>query len=108
MFNVLDNVTFTRTVTVVIPVDGGVEKLSLPTRFRLLPDDELDDLDISRTDGVKEFLRRVIVDFHDLKDGKAEVPYNDALREKLLKWGPVRTGLLTAYRKALAEGYEGN
>lgn len=108
MFDILENVEFNRTVTVAIPVDGGHKKLSLPTRFRLLPDDQLDDLELHSNDSVKEFLRRAIVDFHDLKDGEAEVAYNDEVRERLLKWGPVRTGLLTAYNKAMVEGREGN
>lgn len=108
MFKVLEKVEFNRVVTVVIPVDGGTEKLKIPTRFRLLSDDQLAEIKIDSTSSTKDFLRKIIVNFHDLKDGDEDVPFNDRVLESLLKWAPVRTGLVTAYRKALEEGYEGN
>lgn len=109
MFQVLKNVEFDRAAKVTIPVDGGVSTTKLKTRFRLLSDADLEGVDSATNEAVKDFLRRVIVRFDDLADEAGDpLPYNDKVREQLLAWAPVRTALLTCYRKALEEGAEGN
>lgn len=108
MFNLLENVEFNRTVIVTIPADGGTKKVKLPTRFRLLSDDDLEGLDLNNPGATKDYLRRAIVNFHDLKDDEGDVPYSDAVRDRLLSWEPVRSALVKSYAAAVHEGREGN
>ncbi len=109
MFKIDDNPTFTHTVEIDVPADGGSERQSLKATFRVLPASELAEFDTSRNEGQKDFLRAVIVKLDDIVGGDDKpLPYNDKLRDHLLDLFYVRIPLMNAYSRAMVIGRVGN
>lgn len=109
MFKVINEPIFTHDVDIHTPVDGGYETQQLSVTFRLVPDEDEADGVAMTDEQIKDHLRRRIVRFNDLVDEKGkELPYNDAIREKLLARQDIRLGLIKGYSKAVTKGLQGN
>tara|TARA_R110000868_G_scaffold230335_8_gene483497 strand:+ start:53 stop:385 length:333 start_codon:yes stop_codon:yes gene_type:complete len=110
MFVVKSNPTFTHTVKVKVPVDGGFSEQSFRATFNVVPVEEAAKFDLSDGAESKAFLVRAIASMDDLvgPDGKTKVEYSDALRDELLAWNYVRKALATAYFDAISGARAGN
>ncbi len=109
MFKIAKDPTFTHTVEIDVPADGGSDRQSLKCTYRVLPANDLAAFDTGTNEGQKDFLRAVIVGLDDLvgEDDKP-LPYNDRLRDQLLELFYVRIPLMNAYSKAMVIGRMGN
>lgn len=109
MFIVEDDPQFTHTVKVRVPVDGGFEEQSCKATFRVIPADEAATFDLSDGASSTEFLKRALVALDELgdKNGK-HIPYNDALRDKLLGRQYFRVALARTYFDAVSPARAGN
>ena len=111
MLKVTSNPTFTHTVDVLIPINGGHEKQSLKVTFRVIDSDEEQDEkhDLNTITGSLAFCRDVIVSFDDMVDeADKPLPYSDALRDQLLKKPYIRTPIARAYYDAVTKATLGN
>lgn len=109
MFVVDTNPTFTHTVKVKVPVDGGFDEQSFKATFNVIPTEEVADYDLGDGEGSTAFLRRAIVGMDELVDkDKKPVPYNDKLRDALLGQLYVRKALARTYFDAVAGAQSGN
>jgi len=107
MFKVVSQPTFTHTVKVNVPVDGGFKEQGFRTRFRVIPLNELRTED--GEDGQKEALRRVIIEMLDLIDEQDQpMHYSDELRDQLLDVPYVRLALMQTYIAAITKARAGN
>lgn len=101
--------TFRHAVEVLVPTDGGHEKQTFAARFRVLASDKESEHDIATVEGSNSFLRAIVVEMDELV-GRDEqpLPYNDALRDQLLKLPYIRTALVRTYFEAIQKATEGN
>ncbi|PHR86117.1 MAG: hypothetical protein COA78_38305 [Blastopirellula sp.] len=102
MFKITKNATFTHTVTIPVPVDGGHDNQSMQVTYRVLTDDQIKEYDLNTTEGQKDFLRGAIVSLGDLI-GADEKPirYNDTVRDSILALSYARPSLLAGYSDAM-------
>ncbi|MBW7968116.1 hypothetical protein [Bradyrhizobium sp. BR 10289] len=109
MFKVSDKPTFTHAVKVITPSDEGHSEDELKTTFNFLPSDELAAFDLTTADGTTDFLKAIVVAFHDLvADNGAPLAYSEALRDRMLRRSDVRKALGNHYLEAIAKVPEGN
>lgn len=107
MFLVTAEKTFTHTITVCVPVDGGHVDQTFKATFRVVDPGQLTGGDTS--EGQMEDLRKVIVTLDDLVDDNREkLPYSDALRDQLLVVPYVRIALINAYIRGITKAKLGN
>ncbi|MFN7003751.1 MAG: hypothetical protein ACK4NW_10020 [Roseinatronobacter sp.] len=109
MFNIEERPEFTRTVRIAVPADGGFREETMKARFRALPDDEADAFKLDDPEGIKRFLRAVIVELEDLvgEDGKP-IAWSDEVRELVLFKAYARNALMRTYFMAVVGAREGN
>ena len=89
------------TVDVDVAMDGADTTQTLRTTFRAIPEDEMQDFDVTTPDGFKAFLRRVIVRFHDLAaDDDTPMEYTEALRDQIIGFIHIRNALNRAFWQA--------
>lgn len=109
MFIVDPNPTFTHTVKVKVPVDGGFEDQSFKATYQLIPADEVADYDLSTGAGTAAFALRAVVSMSDLVDkDRQPVAYNDRVRDQLLQQSYVRKAVAHTYLAAINEAQSGN
>lgn len=109
MFVVSKKPTFTHTVKIMVPTDGGYKASDLKTTFRVMPTDEANQYELDTAAGSSEFLRQVIECLHDLVDeDKSPLSYSDEVRDELLRQPYVRAGLARHYFNAISRAAEGN
>lgn len=109
MFKVNVSPTFTRTVRVQIPTDGGHRQETLKATFRVLNTDEVEGFDLATTEGTSAFLCAVIESLDDIADANGEqIPYNNEVRDQVLKMPYVRLALSREYFEAVAKARKGN
>ncbi len=107
--------TFTHTVKVRVPVDGGFEDQDFKATFQVMPSDEVANYDLNKGEGsadilgATDFLKKIVVGMSDLigKDEKP-LPYNDQLRDALLRQLYVRNALVRTYFSAVSGAQAGN
>lgn len=107
MFKFVAEQTFTHTVKVMVPVDGGFDEQSFKATFRVEDVEKL--AGIQEEGGQAEVLRRVIVDLDEVAgpDG-APLPYSDKLRDQLIGVPYVRIALFLTYVEAVSKARAGN
>lgn len=110
MFKLVENPTFTAPVTVMVPTDDGHEEQSFRARFRVLPDERLEDV---RTTGDHELtkcmLRDAIVELFDVVGANDKpLPHSAELVEDVIDLPFARLGLLGSYFAALHKARLGN
>jgi len=109
MFKVTDNLTFMHDVKVITPADSGHAEDVLKTTFRFLPSDELAAFDLTTPEGTTDYLKAIVVAFHDLvTENGAPLPYTDEVRDKLLRRSDIRKAVGNHYLAAVAKVAEGN
>lgn len=109
MLKVLTTPTFTHEVAVMQPVDGGHEEHSFKATFKMLPDDEFDDLDLRNLEGAREMVRRVLVGASDIVDGAGKpVEWSSEVRDWLINTTVTRSALILAYHAAVNKVRAGN
>ena len=109
MFKISDHQTFTRTVTIRVPADGGYIDETLAVTYKVLPTTETNSYDLASEKGARAFLTAAIEKLDDITDKKGDpVPYSDALRDKVLDLPYVRTPLAEEYLKSVTGAAEGN
>lgn len=109
MFNIITRPQFTHTVKVAVPADGGCREESMQVRFQALPDDEADGFRLDDPDGMKGFLRRVVLRIDDLVGGDGiPIDWSDETRELVLALPWARMALMRAYTLAVVNARLGN
>jgi hypothetical protein len=104
-----ENPTFTHSVKVITPSDDGHSEDVLKTTFNFLPSDQLAAFDLTTAAGTTDFLKAIVVAFHDLvADNGAPLIYTEELRDKMLRRSDVRKALGNHYLAAIAKVAEGN
>lgn len=107
MFKITENPEFTHEVTVMVPVDGGFDAQSFKARFLAISPEKMalfykPDLG-GDLGGDLGLLRKVVRALHDIVDDKGgELPYSDALLERMLALPYVRRGLVDAYVRGVS------
>jgi hypothetical protein len=108
-FVVTKEPTFTHTVTVPVPVDGGHVEEKFKATFRVIDSKKIEDFDLDTEKGSTEILQAVIVKLDDLVDANDQaMPYSDALRDQLIQVPYVRAALGKAYFAAIGRAARGN
>lgn len=105
MFAINTTPSFTHDVTIRIPADDGFVEQKGKVRFRLVSDDELEQL----ADDVKAIVNAIVEGFPGGAeiDGK-KLEDGDELKAAMLSMSAVRTALLVHYRQAAAGARLGN
>ncbi len=107
MFKVVSEPTFTATVTVCVPVDGGHSDQPFKAKFKVVDVDTLGDA--NGLEGQQKLLRRVVVGLEDVVgDDGQQLPFNDELRDELIAVPYVRAALLHTYLAAIGKTKAGN
>ncbi|WP_299370422.1 hypothetical protein [uncultured Tateyamaria sp.] len=103
MFVMSNNRQFTTTCTA---ADGQ----TFDATFKLLPDDEIDDLmdTPNPEDGVKALLGAVLVDLGDVVNEMQEPIAFEVLKEPFLKTADLRAAMLVGFRVGRIQGASGN
>jgi hypothetical protein len=109
MFVVQESPTFTHSVEVLVPVDGGHDKQTFKATFQLLPADRESEFDLTTVEGSNGFLRAIVVSMDELVDAENKpIAYSDRLRDKLLSRAYVRSALVRTYYAAMTKATVGN
>ncbi len=108
MFRIVHEPTFTHTVPVMTPVDGGHREEKIEVTYRIINADEAAGYPETE-EGNADFLRRVVLRVDDIADEDgAPLPWSDELRDRLIALPHVRIALARGYGAALAKGRAGN
>lgn len=108
-FKLIDNPTFTHTVKIRVPRDGGFANETVKATYSVIPVEEYAKFDMTTEQGTKDFLIRAIVSLGDIVDENDEpLEYNDELRDRLLSLPYMRIGLSAGYHKGVADARLGN
>jgi len=109
MLKIVDEQTFTRTVSVRVPTGDGFATETLKATFRVLPTDHTDVADFETEAGVRGFLSDAIACLDDLVDDAGKpLAFNDDLLQQVLTIPYVRAALLRAYLDNVGGAKEGN
>lgn len=107
MFKITTNPTFTHSVHVMVPVDGGHKEQTFKATFAVMDVEELER--VQDEEGQRGVLRKVIKGFDELiGDDDKPVPFSDDLREQLIGVPFVRIALFQTYLKAISKAKAGN
>ena len=109
MFKIATNPEFTHNVPVMVPVDGGHSEETLSVTFRQVPMADVEAYDLNTGSDTVSFLQTVIVSVNDVVgDDDKPLPYNDALRDRLLDLSNIRVAMVNAYLHAVMKARVGN
>lgn len=109
MFVVDPKPTFSHTVKVQVPVDGGFKDQDFKATFAVVATDDIQNYDLSSGSGTKDFLRAAIVHMSELVDKNNDpISYNDEIRDLLLGQLYVRKALVRTYFDAVSGAQLGN
>lgn len=109
MFKIVSNPTFTHTVTVMTPSDGGYEREELKVTYNLLDTVEMAKYDMRNAADTDAFLKAGVRSLDDLVDDKGNaLPPSDALRDQVLRLPHVRHAVVQGYVTAVTKAAEGN
>lgn len=109
MFKVVKNPTFTATVKVSAPTEGGVVSSSFTARFKALSISDTEAFNLLTTEGTLNYLRAILIGWDGVADEEGEaISFNDAARDQLLDLAYVRVGILNTYNAAMMGAKSGN
>ncbi|MEJ0012789.1 MAG: hypothetical protein WDM94_09225 [Bauldia sp.] len=109
MFTIAANPTFTHKVRVQVPVKGGWREEVFTATFRVVPTDELADVNLMDAGGTTTFLQSAIVGLDELQDeAKQAIPYSEELRDRLITIPYVRQALVSTYFEGVSKAKTGN
>lgn len=109
MFKVVKNPTFTATVKVSAPTEGGVVASSFTGRFKALSISDTEEFNLLTTEGTLNYLRSILIGWEGVADEEGQpISFNDAARDELLDIPFVRIGILNTYNAAMMGAKSGN
>lgn len=109
MFKLVENPTFCRDVTVLVPADGGHRKETCKAVFTAVSVSEAKGYDFGTEDGTRTFLERVIVSLSDIADEHGSpLSYSPDLRDRVLDRSYARTALMKSYLEGIRQELVGN
>lgn len=109
MFKIVEEPTFTHTVKVKVPIDGGYRDETCKATYRVISPELSDTYDLKTTDGSTEFLRAVLMKMDDIADAQGQpLEWSDEVRDQVLKLPYARAALAGAYFGALNGAKKGN
>ncbi|MFG5381047.1 hypothetical protein [Yoonia sp. R2-816] len=111
MFKVTEEPEFTHEVPIQVPEDDGHREDMLRTRFRAISLSDGEDYDLTTKEGTTAYLQRIVVTFENLvtdEETPKQIECTDAIRDQLLDMAYIRTGLTTAYMRAMHRARVGN
>jgi hypothetical protein len=109
MFKLVKNPTFTATVKISVPTEGGFTDSSFTGRFRALSISEAEDFNLLTSDGTQEYLRTILTGWDGVVDEDGTpVSFNDAVRDELLDTAYCRVAILNTYNAAMMGAKRGN
>ena len=108
-FKLISDPTFSRTVKIKVPVDGGFEDQSIKATFRVLSAETIEKAELATGQGSTKFLKDVLVKLDDIvgEDGQP-VPYSDKLRDQIIQLPYVRRPLHDEFFAGIQGGGGGN
>lgn len=102
-FRLIQKPTFIHTVPILVPVDGGHEEQTMKVQFRVLPQDELMQHDLSSAEGSESYCRAIVADFADVIDDEGNaLPMSDAIRDRLFPLPFIQIALIRSYTLAMS------
>ncbi|SPH20985.1 hypothetical protein ASD8599_01726 [Ascidiaceihabitans donghaensis] len=108
-FTVTKNPEFTTDVEVMQPTGNGHDKKILRTRFRVVPNSEANEFDLSTFEGTQAYLDHIVITFENLVDENKDPMICDAnLRSDLMDLPYIQNALVSAYTSALVGAKRGN
>lgn len=93
--------TFTRTIE---PVGGG----SFDAEFRVLPDEQFEEVTGAGADNEKAALRKMLKSVGGVVGGDEELPSSPEVIEQLIGYLDIRLALFAAYTRGVREARAGN
>ncbi|MGK7664259.1 MULTISPECIES: hypothetical protein [unclassified Marinovum] len=109
MFKVVKNPTFTATVKISAPTEGGFSDGSFTGRFRALSVSDAEDFNLLTAEGTADYLRTILIGWDGVVGDDGEpVSFNDASRDQLLDIPFVRVAILNTYNSAMMGAKRGN
>lgn len=109
MFKIIENPTFTHTVRVMVPIDGGHREETLKATYKVLTTDEVNGYDLSDSASSRDFLRTALVKLDDIADADGKpIPYSDEVRDQVLALPYARIALGRGYFEAVSKARTGN
>ncbi|BAV64764.1 hypothetical protein [Sphingobium cloacae] len=109
MFKVDPNPTFTHTVKVKVPVDGGFREETLKATYSVVPASELEGFDLDESQSSQAFLTRTVIGLDDIVDAEGNpLSFNHAVRDALFDLPYVRIALARVYFEGVAGARAGN
>lgn len=107
MFKLVAEPTFTHTVKVTVPIDGGFAEQTFKATFLVIPVDEM--TDTSSLEGQQDLLRRVVRSLDEIVDDAGEpIPYSERLRDQMIASPYARVGLYDTYLAGVFKARRGN
>jgi len=108
-FKVVQERQFTHRVRIFTPVDGGHKEESVKVTYRVIDTEQVEGFDLGSVEDTTEFLRAVIVRIDEvLAEDNSPLPYNDELRDALVKVPYVRAAIGRGYFEGIGKGRKGN
>lgn len=111
MFKISDEPQFTHDVPIQVPQNDGHREDMLRTRFRAITLSDGEEYDLTTKEGTTAYLQRIIVSFENLvtdEESPKPIACTDVVRDQLLDLPYIRTGLVTAYMRAMHKARAGN
>lgn len=109
MFKIVADPTFTHTVKIKVPIDGGFTEETCKATYRVLDPAVAESFDLGSRQGSTDFLRAAIVRLDDLCDAeKKPVEWSDAVFTQVLRLPYARVALARGYYNAVTEAVTGN
>ena len=109
MFKVVKNPTFTATVKISAPTEGGVVSSSFTARFKAITISAAEQFNLLSAEGTLNYLRAILIGWEGVADENGEaISFNDAARDELLDIPFVRIGILDTYNAAMRGAKSGN
>lgn len=108
-FRIVDKPTFTHTVRVAVPCDGGHREETLSATYRVLETDAAEGHDLATSAGTADFLRASVQRLDDIVDDAGNaIPWSEALFDRMIRLPYVRLALVRGYFDGVAKARVGN
>lgn len=109
MFNVIETPQFSRMVTVKVPKGDGYHEATFNGHFQVIDEDEYAAVTMGEVEKTKELLRKCWIGADDLVgDDDTPMPWDTALRDRMLGRAYVRLAVLGTYLDTVATLRPGN
>lgn len=108
MFKRIKNPTFKAPVILRVPGEDGPLEVRFTGRFRGLSISEAEDFDIARPDGLRAYIRAILIGWSDLEDEGKPVAFSAAALDALLDVPVTPMAIIRAYNDGMLDAKLGN